>query len=248
MGHGASAADAVNQGGHKGKGQQYSQAQLFFRGMQQMMPIASAGILDGLVFGILARHAGLSLFETMLLTLLVNAGSSQFAAVGLISQGIVGWPLLISTMLINARQLLYGLSIGPAFRNLPVWKLSIMAGQVNDETYALKTTYLAQGGKPSMAYFMGAGLGDYLIWHSCVFAGAMLGTVFTGTEQYGLDFAFIATFLGFLALNLTSSFYVKTAIVAAGAACMGYWMFGLTSSVVLGTVAAMLMGVFSRER
>ncbi|MGO0059051.1 AzlC family ABC transporter permease [Brevibacillus fluminis] len=248
MAHGASSVEAVDSRENKGGGQELSQGRLFWRGMQQMMPIAAAGVLDGLVFGILARHAGLSLFETMLLTLLVNAGSSQFAAVGLISQGIVGWPLLVSTLLINARQLLYGLSLGPAFRNLPVWKLSIMAGQVNDETYALKSTYLAQGGKPSMAYFMGAGFGDYAIWHSCVFAGAMLGTAFTGTEQYGLDFAFIATFLGFLALNLTSSFTIKTAVVAAGAACLGYWMFGLTSSVVMGTVAAMLMGVFSRER
>ncbi|MGE5703162.1 MAG: AzlC family ABC transporter permease [Clostridia bacterium] len=245
MGHGVGTVDKMKE--KRGLTEGESTAQLFWKGAKQIVPVASAGILDGLVFGILARQAGLGMFETMLMTLLVNAGSSQFAAVGMISQGIVGWPLLISTALINARQLLYGLSIGRAFRNLPIWKLSIMAGQLNDETYALKTTYLAQGRKPSMAYFMGAGLGDYTIWHTCVFAGAMFGAMFTGTEQYGLDFAFIATFLGFLAINLTSRYFVKVAVVSAAAACLGYGLFGMTASVVIGTLAAVLMGVFSRE-
>ncbi|ELK43986.1 hypothetical protein D478_00805 [Brevibacillus agri BAB-2500] len=61
---------------------------LFVKGMKQIFPVAAAGIVDGMVFGILARQAGLGVTEAMLFSLLVNAGSSPFAAVG--SQGIVG--------------------------------------------------------------------------------------------------------------------------------------------------------------
>lgn len=221
---------------------------LFSKGMKQIIPVAAAGIVDGVVFGILARQAGLGVAEAMLLSLLVNAGSSQFAAVGLISQGIVGWPILVSTALLNARHLLYGLALGPQFRGTPAWKLSLMAGTINDETYALKATYLASGEKPSLSFFAGASVTDYVIWNVCTFVGAWFGSVFTQTEVYGLDFAFVATFLGFLAVNLVSSFHVKVAGVAAAAACIGYGLGGATVAVITGTLTAVVIGAVSGER
>lgn len=217
----------------------------FAKGMKQIFPVAAAGIVDGLVFGILARQAGLGVTEAMLFSLLVNAGSSQFAAVGLISQGIVGWPILVSTLLLNARHLLYGLSLGPKFRGTAPWKLALVGGWLNDETYALKATYLAAGEKPSLSYFAGASAADYLIWNVSTFAGAWFGTVFTQTEAYGLDFAFVATFLGFLAVNLVSRFHVKVAGGAAAVACIGYALGGATVAVITGTLTAVVIGALT---
>ena len=220
----------------------YSSYAMFGKGMRHILPVAAAGIVDGLVFGLLARQAGLGITEAMLLSLLVNAGSSQFAAVGLISQGIVGWPILVSTALLNARHLLYGLSLGPRFQGTPVWKLALIGGTLNDETYALKATYLERGEKPSLAYFAGASTADYLIWNAGTFAGAWFGASFTHTEAYGLDFAFIATFLGFLAVNLLSSFHIKVAVCAAAAACIAYGLAGSTAAVIAGTLTAVVIG------
>ncbi|MGG3885304.1 AzlC family ABC transporter permease [Brevibacillus panacihumi] len=221
---------------------------LFVSGMRQIIPVAAAGIIDGIVFGLLARQAGLGVTEAVLFSLLVNAGSSQFAAVGLISQGIVGWPILLSTALLNARQLLYGLSLGPRFQGTPAWKLSLMAGTLNDETFALKATYLDAGGKPSLSFFAGASVVDYVIWNASTFAGAWFGAAFTQTEAYGLDFAFIATFLGFLAVNLLTSFHVKVAACTAAVACIGYALGGGTAAVIVGTLTAIVMGAVSDER
>lgn len=220
----------------------------FEKGMKQIFPVAAAGIVDGVVFGILARQAGLGVTEAVLFSLLVNAGSSQFAAVGLISQGIVGWPILVSTLLLNARHLLYGLSLGPTFRGTAAWKLALMGGWLNDETYALKASYLAAGEKPNLSYFAGASAADYLIWNVSTFAGAWFGTVFTQTEAFGLDFAFIATFLGFLAINLVSSFHVKVAGSAAAVACFGYAWGGATAAVIAGTLTAVGIGAVRGER
>ncbi|MFY0544849.1 AzlC family ABC transporter permease [Brevibacillus sp. H7] len=220
---------------------------LFAKGMKQIVPVAAAGVVDGLVFGILARQAGLGVAEAMLFSLLVNAGSSQFAAVGLISQGIVGWPILVSTFLLNARQLLYGLSLGPHFRETSPWKLSLMAATLNDETYALKATYLSSGERPSLAFFAGASVTDYLIWNASTLAGALFGAVFTEPERFGLDFAFTATFLGFLAVNLLSSFHVKVGLCSAAVACLGFWLGGATAAVIAGTLTAVGMGALSDE-
>ncbi len=220
---------------------------LFVQGMRQILPVAAAGIIDGLVFGILARQSGLGITETMLLSLLVNAGSSQFAAVGMISQGILGWPILISTALLNARQLLYGLALGPSFQKTPSWKLAIMSAYLNDETYAVKATYLTKVGAPSLAFFYGAAFIDYFIWNASTLVGALFGTLITNPETYGLDFAFIATFLGFLAINVSTSLRVKAAVLASAAACGGFWLFGTTGAVIIGTVTAVIMGVYFHE-
>ncbi|MBO8164750.1 MAG: AzlC family ABC transporter permease [Brevibacillus sp.] len=221
---------------------------LFIRGMRDILPVAAAGVIDGLVFGILARQAGIGLVETMLLSLLVNAGSSQFAAVGLVSQGLVGWPMLVSTAFLNARQLLYGLALGPSFRDTSPWKLSIMAAFLNDETYAQKTTYLSLGHTPSLAYFFGASFTDYLIWNGSTLLGALFGLLIPEPEAYGLDFAFLATFVGFLAVNLVSRVHVKATVAAAAVACLGYWWNGIAAAVVSGTITAMAIGVMTDER
>ncbi|WP_134684960.1 AzlC family ABC transporter permease [Brevibacillus migulae] len=220
---------------------------LFCQGMRQIIPVAAAGVVDGLVFGILARQSGLGVTEAMLLSLLVNAGSSQFAAVGFFAQGVVGWPILVSTALLNARHLLYGMSLGPSFRDTAPWKLSLMAGFLNDETYALKATYLSEGKPKSLSYFFGAGLVDYGIWCACTLGGAIFGAVISHPEQYGLDFAFVATFLGFLAVNMLSRFHLLVAVCAGAAACLGYWWHGMATAVIAGTLVAVMIGVVKRE-
>ncbi|WCK56403.1 AzlC family ABC transporter permease [Aneurinibacillus sp. Ricciae_BoGa-3] len=220
----------------------------FINGARGMLPIAMSGILDALVFGLLARQAGLSVTETVLFSILVNAGSSQFAALGLFSQGIFGVPVLLSTFLLNARHILYGLSLGTAFRTIPTWKLMSVALLLNDETYALKSKYLEEGKKTSLTYFFGAGLLDSGIWIGSTFVGAIFGTFISHPERYGLDFAYTATFLGFLAVNLKSSFYIKVAVGSAVAACLGYALNGPSLSVILGTACAIVLGVLFHER
>ncbi|WP_242219837.1 AzlC family ABC transporter permease [Bacillus cereus group sp. BfR-BA-01380] len=211
--------------------------------MKHILPIASASIVDGLIFGILAKQTGLGVLEVLLL----NMTSSQFAAIGFITQGVVGWPMILSTTLLNVRQMLYGLSLGPALRNVSTGKLMMMAWMLNDEMYALKSAYVAKGNKASLPYYFGAGALDYVIWNVSTLVGLYFGTFISNPEEYGLDFAFVATFLGFLATSIVSRFYAVVALVSGAAACMGYYIGGTTLAVVFGTISAVIVGVMHRE-
>lgn len=211
--------------------------------MKHILPIASASIVDGLIFGILAKQTGLGVMEVLLL----NMTSSQFAAIGFITQGVVGWPMILSTTLLNVRQMLYGLSLGPALRNVSTGKLMMMAWMLNDEMYALKSAYVAKGNKASLPYYFGAGVLDYVIWNVSTLLGLFFGTFISSPEAYGLDFAFVATFLGFLATSIVSRFYAVVALVSGAAACAGYYIEGTTLAVVFGTISAVIVGVMHRE-
>ncbi|MGL6278253.1 MAG: AzlC family ABC transporter permease, partial [Gaiella sp.] len=86
----------------------------FGRGFRAMVPLWLGVIPFGVAYAVLARDIGLSIVETQALSVLVFAGSAQFSAVGLIAAGSGGASIVLATLLLNVRHLLYGLSLGRA--------------------------------------------------------------------------------------------------------------------------------------
>src|SRR3972149_10259841 len=87
----------------------------FWAGLASTAPIVPGAVAFGLVYGVLARQAGVSLAATVIMSLLVFAGAAQFTAVGMWGQA--GGPLIVLTaFIINLRHLLMGASVGPHLR------------------------------------------------------------------------------------------------------------------------------------
>ena len=84
----------------------------FTRGFWALAPLWLGVVPFGLAYAVTARSAGLSLVETQALSVLVFAGSAQFSAVGLFAAGAAGLEIVLTTLLLNVRHVLYGLSLG----------------------------------------------------------------------------------------------------------------------------------------
>ena len=69
----------------------------FLQGMINALPIVFGYIPIGLAFGILAKKSGLSDINTMLLSIMVYAGSSQFIAVSLFETNAPGITIILTT-------------------------------------------------------------------------------------------------------------------------------------------------------
>ena len=67
--------------------------QEFLAGMRDTLPLIIGAIPFGVIFGALAVTAGLSVTATMGMSLIVFAGSAQFIAAGLVTQGAGCWSL-----------------------------------------------------------------------------------------------------------------------------------------------------------
>ena len=52
----------------------------FLRGARKSLPVITGMIPSGAAFGILAETAGFSVWESLMMSLIVFAGASQFAA------------------------------------------------------------------------------------------------------------------------------------------------------------------------
>lgn len=104
-----------------------------------MLPFWPGAVLFGVVYAVAARAAGLTGAETLGMSVLVHAGSAQFAATGLIGSGAGPIAVTLATAITNARYVLMSASVAPRIVNRPVWWRLLFAWQLSDESYAVTT-------------------------------------------------------------------------------------------------------------
>ena len=165
----------------------------FWRGFGAMMPLWLGLIPFGAAYAVSARAAGLTLFETQLMSLIVLSGGAQFSAAGLFAVNASPLTIVAATFLINARHLLYGVSLGQL---LPfgLRERFLAAHLLTDEAYGVTLSSPLR----SVSFFMGAGSSLYLIWNLSTLAGALLSNLVPDPAALGLDFIFPLAFLALL--------------------------------------------------
>jgi len=208
-------------------------------GARRVLPIALSVCAYGLVFGVLAQQARLSLLEVLLMSGLVFAGSAQLIVLSLWAMPLPIAAILLTTLIVNLRNLLLGAAISPWFSRLPPLKAYTSIFFLADENWALTMGEFAKG-KRNAAFLLGSGLVLYVAWVGSTVIGRTLGDVVHDPASFGLDFAFTAVFLSLLVglwkgkADLIA--WVAAAIVAVAAAHVlpGKWYIllgGLAGSV-----------------
>jgi 4-azaleucine resistance transporter AzlC len=175
--------------------------------------IAASGVGFGLVYGLSAREAGLSLVEAIAMSTLVFAGAAQFAAVGALTQG-VGWPaIVVLTAFLNARHLLYSAALAPWTARTGRPTRAAMAYVLTDEAFALSIAHFRRIGRFDLSgYWYAAIVADYIPWNLATIAGLLLGSAIADPTTLGLDVVFPAAMAG-LAFGLATD---RREFVAAG--------------------------------
>ena len=168
----------------------------------------------GVSFGALSVAAGLDVWQTCVLSLLMFTGGSQFAFVGVIaSGGVAAAPAAIaSAALLGFRNAAYSMRMS-AVVGKGMWK-RMLAGHVTiDESTAVA---LAQDEPRARRIgFWATGVGIFLGWNLTTLVGALLGDVLGDPKAYGLDAAAAAAFLALLWPRLRSRQAIAVGIAAA---------------------------------
>lgn len=168
----------------------------------------------GISFGALAVTAGLDVWQTCVLSLLMFSGGSQFALIGILASGgaSAGGAAIASAALLGSRNGLYALRVAP-FIGGP-WFKKLLAGHWTiDETTAVSTAQPTLEGQRAGFWWNGAII--YIGWNLTTLAGALIGDLLGDVSRYGLDAAAAAAFLGLLWPRLKQ---LQPVIVAIGAA------------------------------
>ncbi len=170
-------------------------AELIRAARSQGLQVALAVSLYGVSFGALAVISGFSVAQTMVLSLLMFSGASQFALIGVIASGgaLAGFAAVASAGLLGLRNGLYALRMSPIV-GPGVVKRFVAAQLTVDESTAVGTA------QPTLAAnkagFWTTALLLYAGWNIATLAGALLGDVLGDVRTWGLDAAAAAAFLG----------------------------------------------------
>ncbi|MEO0560816.1 MAG: AzlC family ABC transporter permease, partial [Chloroflexota bacterium] len=109
----------------------------FIAGMRDTIPMVIGATPFGLIFGTLAvTEAGLGVWGAMGFSLFVFAGSAQFVAANLLTQGAGIAIIVLTTFVVNVRHALYSTSLAPYMKELRQRWLLPLAFWLTDETYA----------------------------------------------------------------------------------------------------------------
>lgn len=221
----------------------------FLAGLKAAVPIVLGYLPIGFAFGVLARTtAGLSVAEVGLMSLLVYAGSSQFIGTNMLAAGAALPAIISTTFLVNLRHLLLSTALLPSFKENSAWENSLLTYGITDETFAVNASTL-KGQPIGPAFIAGLHITSHSSWILASIIGAFAGEMAGNYEQYGLDFALAAMFIGLLMPHLQGErasqkrvAAVVAAVVAVGLALLGQPSWG----IIVATLAAATVGVMMR--
>ncbi|MEN8242305.1 MAG: AzlC family ABC transporter permease [Chloroflexota bacterium] len=219
---------------------QHSRRKEFLSGMAATLPLVIGAIPFGIIFGALASTAGFSGGGTQAMSLFVFAGSAQFIAAGLIANGSSLLVIIITTLVVNLRHMLYGATLAPHLKSLPQRWLLPLGFWLTDESFVVVIERFRKADQSTNKhwFFLGSAVFMYTNWQLCTFIGVLAGQRIDDPLKWGLDFAMIVTFIGML-IPMIRDKTIAVAVISAGAAAL--LLRGLPNQ--LGLILAALIGV-----
>jgi 4-azaleucine resistance transporter AzlC len=182
----------------------------FAHGARKVAPFSIAVVGFGISLGVLARPV-MGPVAPILMSVTTFAGSAQFAAVSILSDGGTLAAAVIAAILLNARYGPIGVSVAPSLGG-PWWMRLLKAQLVVDETWALSAD--GRGGHDPRI-IVGAGLVLYAAWVGGTAIGVAFGDLIGDPARFGLDAAFPALFLALLLGTLDRREAWVTALLGA---------------------------------
>jgi len=198
----------------------------------------------GLMTGVAIIKSGMSLSESLAMTLLVFAGSSQLASLPLIIAGAPAWVILATGFCVNLRFVVFSAHLRQYMMVWPRWQRLVSGYFTADLSYVQFTQRFphpardAAGQRAEQAFLSGH---YFLTWLNWVVTG-LIGIALTQAvpSHWGLGFAGILGLVGVTCSLATSRLRVVSAVVA-GTASVAAVALPLKLNIVVGIAVAVAL-------
>jgi len=213
----------------------------FFSGVQAGITIAIGYFPVALTFGLLAEQTGLTLMETVMMSLFVFAGASQYISLSLIAAGVGVLEIILTTFIVNIRHFLMSASLNEKVEKDSSWKRALYSFGITDETFSVASI---KEGTVTTSYMFGLFLISYSSWVINSGIGHVVGVNLPLVLQESMSIALYALFIGLLVPSLKK--HRKVISLAAFAAIVNS-LFTLTGwlsagwSIVVATLSSSVM-------
>lgn len=207
------------------------------------VPVMTGYVFLGFGFGIVMYQSGYGPLWSIAMSLLIYAGSMQYVAVGLLTGGAGFLTTALTTVVVNARHLFYGISMVDAYKDAGKRK-PYMIFALTDETYSLVSRNRIPEGISRHSYCFLVSLFDHSYWVGGTALGALAGNLLPINFE-GIEFVLTALFVTIFAEQWLSTKNHLPAIIGVAATALCLLVFGkdvfLIPSMALIAGALILM-------
>lgn len=158
------------------------------------IPVLTGYLVLGFGFGMILKSYNYGILIAFVMSFLIYAGSMQYVAVGLMTGGASLITVALTTLMVNARHLFYGVSMLDKYKNVGKRKPYLIFS-LTDETYSLLCNDINDlEEKQKKDYYLFVSLFNHLYWIIGTIIGVLIGTLINFNTK-GIDFALTALFL-----------------------------------------------------
>ncbi len=180
-------------------------------GLRAGLPTGLASGLVAISYGVLARPV-LGAVATVVSSVVIFAGSAQFAMLAVLSAGGGPAAAILAGVLLNLRFVPMGLALAPWVRGGHLRRAATGWIMV-DASWAMAAR---EGGRFDVPFMLGASLANYPAWVGGTLIGVLAGSDLGNPRALGLDALFPAFFLALLLEEIHGS--RRRAVVALSGA------------------------------
>ena len=163
----------------------------FKTALMDTLPVMTGYLFLGFGFGIYLNQNGYGPLWALAMSLFIYAGSMQFVAVSLMTGGANLLTTALTTLMVNARHLFYGISMVETYKTAGSKKPYVIFA-LTDETYSLVSQTNRKEDHLSYCFFVS--LLDHIYWVSGSLLGGLAGT-WIPINYEGIDFVLTALFV-----------------------------------------------------
>ena len=222
----------------------------FFDGVKAGIPVAIGYIPIAIAFGLLAKSFDVPNYITLMMSLVIFAGASQFIGVNLLIAGVTYWEIVITTFILNFRHFLMSASLS---QRIPDWTpkkwLATLSFGITDETFSVASIQKERLLHPF--FVIGLNLIAFLAWNVGTWVGVFLAVGLPQSVQNSMGIALYAMFIGLLVPSLSKSKPVFVIVmISIFISSVLFWALPMIVSlspgwsIIISTIIASAIGVW----
>jgi 4-azaleucine resistance transporter AzlC len=214
------------------------------------LPVMTGYLFLGFGFGILMYQSGYGLLWSAAMSIFIYAGSLQYVTVSLLAEGAGLLTVALTSLVVNARHLFYGISMVDAYRDSGKHKPYLIFA-LTDETYSLVCGGRVPEGVCPRKYRLYVSVLDHLYWIGGTLLGALAGAVLP-INFTGIEFVLTALFVTIFVEQWLSVKDHRPALIGAGSTLVCLILFGkdvflIPSMVIIAATLPLLQKTGGRD-
>lgn len=205
------------------------------------LPVMTGYLALGIGFGILLESKGYGVLWSLSMAVFIYAGSMQYVAINLITGGASLITTALTTLMVNARHLFYGISMMDKYKKTGAKKPYLIFA-LTDETYSLVCGDDYPEHTDPHKYQLAVSLANHIYWITGCAAGSLIGSAISFNTA-GIDFCMTALFVTIFVEQWLSTKQHLSAVIGLASSLLCLIIFGadtfLIPSMVL--ISALLL-------